>query len=468
VEALVDIDQWMRTIAVEHIVGNWDSVGYRNGSNMFAYKTRSGRWQLLIWDIDVALRSDYGTGPTSDLFEAADPTLDRLLKHPPFRRAYWRALLEAVNGPLLDSWVDPLLDAKYAALRENGVTAQSPAAIKAWIAARRDYIVLQLATVTTNFTVHGPGTFTTNLEVVTLTGSAPLEVDRILVNGQVYPLTWTGVTAWSMTLAVRPGTNQLTLLGYDGGNQRVAGASNLITVISTAIPSLPTNAVVVNEWLASNLATLPDASDGQYDDWIELYNPATNAVDLSGWFLTDDLSRPAQWRIPNGTSIAPKGFLLVWADGQTNDNGFDADLHAGFKLDRGGDAIGLADPVGRLVDGVGFGAQAADISQGRFPDGAALPFVFMSSPTPRAPNQWVGLTGIAMGNDHRANLVWPAVPGQAYRVEYRERLDAGEWVALGPDLIATNSSLSFTDSAAALPQRFYRIVLVAGFGSSRQ
>ena len=81
----------------------------------------------------------------------------------------------------------------------------------------------------------------------------------------------------------------------------------------------------INEWMA-------DPTPG--DDWFELYNPNTNAVDLSGYFLTDTLTQPDRWRIPNNTFISGRGFLLVWADNDTSLNASDTngDLHANFQL----------------------------------------------------------------------------------------------------------------------------------------
>ena len=52
-ERVIDVDQWLRTFAVEHLVGNWDSYGYRNQQNMYAYKPERGRWSMLIWDINI-------------------------------------------------------------------------------------------------------------------------------------------------------------------------------------------------------------------------------------------------------------------------------------------------------------------------------------------------------------------------------------------------------------------------------
>ena len=59
-------------------------------------------------------------------------------------------------------------------------------------------------------------------------------------------------------------------------------------------------AVVVNEILASNTLDLADPQ-GEHDDWIELYNTGTVAVDVGGCYLTDDLSRPTRWQIPTDT-----------------------------------------------------------------------------------------------------------------------------------------------------------------------
>jgi hypothetical protein len=142
--------------------------------------------------------------------------------------------------------------------------------------------------------------------------------------------------------------------------------------------------ILINEWMAGN-ATLPDPADGDFDDWFELYNAGTTAVDLGGYRLTDNLAEPGQFIIPSGVGIGPGGFLLVWADDETGQNGGD-DLHTNFKLSVGGEAIGLYDPNLNLVDAVTFPAQTNDVSQGRSPDGFPAPFEWLPTPTPGGPN----------------------------------------------------------------------------------
>ena len=85
--------------------------------------------------------------------------------------------------------------------------------------------------------------------------------------------------------------------------------------------------VVINEIMASNNITASDEY-GEFDDWIELYNNSASAVDLSGYFLSDDPLDLLKWSIPNGTTISGNDYLIIWAD---NDLG-QIPLHANFKL----------------------------------------------------------------------------------------------------------------------------------------
>jgi len=143
--------------------------------------------------------------------------------------------------------------------------------------------------------------------------------------------------------------------------------------------------VVVNEFLASNVGGQADPQ-GEFDDWIELYNPGDTPLDVGGMYLTDDLSLPRKWRIPLGrpaeTTIAPHRYLVVWADGDVADSG----LHAEFSLDASGEELALIDVDGATVlDSLSFGQQRADISYGRFPDGSDT-WSLLGLPSPNGRN----------------------------------------------------------------------------------
>lgn len=140
--------------------------------------------------------------------------------------------------------------------------------------------------------------------------------------------------------------------------------------------------VRINEWMADNASFMTDPY-GEWDDWIELYNFGTQDVDLSGYWLTDNLAQPNKWSFPTGTTIAAGGFLLVWADNghPTQTNG----LHTSWALSKSGEAIGLYTPSGWVVDSLVFGTQTTDRTEGRWPDGEDNIYA-LAIPTPLAPN----------------------------------------------------------------------------------
>ena len=143
--------------------------------------------------------------------------------------------------------------------------------------------------------------------------------------------------------------------------------------------------LVINEVLASNGVSGRDPQ-GQCDDWIEIHNYGDAPIDMGGMYLTDDLDRPTKWQIPAAdpalTTVASQGYLLIWADGDTEDEG----LHANFKLAADGEDLGLFDADGTtLIDRVSFPALTTDMSYGRDPD-AHDQWQFLATPTPGAEN----------------------------------------------------------------------------------
>ena len=237
------------------------------------------------------------------------------------------------------------------------------------------------------------------------------------------------------------------------------GATN-----NNAAPPFP---LFINEWMAANAAALADPADGHFDDWFEIFNPNSAAVDLTGYTITDNLTNAAaRWPIPAGTRIGPRGFLLVWADNDTTQNNTNSpDLHANFKLNQDGEEIGLFAPDGSLVDSVNFGAQTNDISQGRWPDGSPAIY-FMPVPTPRSANviptsppSEIQIISTSVNVEGNFVITWTGEPGRTYRVQYKEDLKAPAWIDLA-DVPVDDPLGSTTDVIAGASQRFYRIQLL--------
>jgi hypothetical protein len=129
--------------------------------------------------------------------------------------------------------------------------------------------------------------------------------------------------------------------------------------------TLPVNGnVVVNEFMASNTSTATD-QNGEYDDWIELYNNSSSPISLNGYYLSDEMGDPYKWQFPD-TTIAANGYLIVWSDNDTTQSG----LHANFKLSAAGEMVVLNDASKNMLDQVTFSAQSSDVSTGRYPNGS--------------------------------------------------------------------------------------------------
>ncbi len=167
-------------------------------------------------------------------------------------------------------------------------------------------------------------------------------------------------------------------------------------------PSVLVGTLFINEFMADNDTTIEDPDEpGAYEDWIEIFNAGSSAVDLGGLYLTDDLTDPTQWQVPLGVSIPAGDHLLFWADGD-EDQG---DTHTNFKLGASGEAIGFFDADGvSLIDSVVFGAQFLDVSYGRSPDGED-DWGFMATATPGATNGAFNEPPVIAGTEQ--SPAWP-------------------------------------------------------------
>lgn len=165
--------------------------------------------------------------------------------------------------------------------------------------------------------------------------------------------------------------------------------------------------VVINEVMASNSTTAAD-ENGDYDDWIELYNVSDEAVDLSGFYLSDNPSKIDKWVFDEGTSIAAHGYMILWAD----EDGAQGPLHTNFKLSASGESLSLADSQKRLVDTVNFKQQITDMGYARVPNGSG-PFVI------QAPTFGVNNATVATGEPAATARVklFPTLASDFIRIE---------------------------------------------------
>lgn len=157
----------------------------------------------------------------------------------------------------------------------------------------------------------------------------------------------------------------------------------IVFLFFTETASAQQAGLILNEVMASNSTTIAD-EDGDFEDWIELFNASDEAVNLQGYALSDDESRPQRWIFP-AVTLQPGEFLLVWASGKDRRIPF-GELHTNFSISAGGEEILLTDPFGTTIDFIPPTPIPTDISFGRYPDGSDV-WQFFTVPTPGTPNE---------------------------------------------------------------------------------
>lgn len=139
--------------------------------------------------------------------------------------------------------------------------------------------------------------------------------------------------------------------------------------------------IVINELMPKNTQFGSD-QNGQFDDWIELYNRANEDIDISGYYLTDSKNELTKWKFPEGTMLEKNGYLIVWADG---DSTTQVGLHTPYKLSALGETVLLISPEMNVIEEVKYPATSLQQSWARMPNGTG-DFIW-STPTHNGENK---------------------------------------------------------------------------------
>ncbi|HEY5911572.1 MAG TPA: lamin tail domain-containing protein [Verrucomicrobiae bacterium] len=446
-ERLADMENWMRVFAANHAAGNWDAFGAQNSQNLYGYMgTQGTRYSLLMFDFNIVIGNSGSWGPGQNLFVVNDQDANtkNIYNEPTFRRMYWRALQELVNGPLNPTVSEPLLDAKYSAFVMNGLNVENPnAAIKTWLGQARDSIAVQLGSVNAaGFALNSAYTLSNN--VAFLTGTAPVNIRSIWVNGAEYPLRWTSLTGFRVAVPLQPGTNTLSVVGVDAHNQPFPGASNTLTaVFSGTVPS-PAGQVVFNE-----ICYQPPLPGAQY---VELFNKSTTATyDLSNWRL-----QGLAYTFPPGAAIGPQSYLVLAANAAAFSAAYGVSTPLfdtfGGVLQTDGETLTLIKPgtntqADLVVDKIRYGSAAPWPAAANTP-GTSLQLVDLAQDTWRVGN-WAGATtnmtvepqwlyATRSGNANSSTLtIWLESAGDIYLDDMK--LVSGNVAEAGPNLLANGS-----------------------------
>ena len=233
----------------------------------------------------------------------------------------------------------------------------------------------------------------TTVEVDFSEDVAGVDASDLLINGSP-AASVTAFAPWQYVFQFpQPATGTVQVAWAVGnGIHDLAGTPNDFTGGSWSYrldPSAPPPGVMISEFMADNKKTIHD-EDGDSSDWIELFNPTANDVNLAGWALTDDPKNLMAWRFPIVT-LPTGGYLLVFASGKDRTNAT-AELHANFQLSTGGEFLALVDPATNIVSSFTPAypsPQPTDVSYGRV-EGAPDVTGYFTVPTPGGPNSTAG------------------------------------------------------------------------------
>lgn len=406
VQNVLAVDSWLWFLAAENVFADDDSYFNKGADYGFYFEPESGRFFPIEHDGNESFTAgDVSLSPVQGSTGTNRPVLKQLLSVPHFRQRYLAHMRTILDEHFNPTAMNRAIDA-YSALSLEAITADtkksySMAAYTSDLAALRNFVRNRHAYLTNHaeLTPRPPA-----LSDLAAPAPPPDAASSAFVTVRVQPTGTNGVdSVWLHHRVKAYGRFDVTAMADDGQHGDGGAGDGIWGALVPAHPAgtkvrfyaearsanaakaaafLPAHAevetlsyrvalttakdspVVLNEILADNVAAVSDPQ-GHYDDWIELRNLTDREMDLTGYHLTDEPSNPRKWRFPDGTRIAPNGYLVVWADEDGQDS---PGLHANFKLAASGEQVYLTDTDARLnavLDSVTFGTQSPDVAWGR-------------------------------------------------------------------------------------------------------
>ncbi|KXK58017.1 MAG: CotH kinase family protein [Chlorobi bacterium] len=191
------------------------------------------------------------------------------------------------------------------------------------------------------------------------------------------------------------------------------GAEHDVYTYTVAAETAAGATVVINEFMASNSATVVDNAE-EYEDWIELYNTASEPVNLAGYHITDDPTKMDKWTFPEGAVIPANGYFILWAD-EDDEQGAN---HCNFKLSASAEQLLLSDASMAIIDSVSWGQQTADMSFARKPNGTGN--FAIQAPTFNSTND-APTTGVSQENQTTGLRAFPNPANEWLRIILNNR-----------------------------------------------
>lgn len=139
--------------------------------------------------------------------------------------------------------------------------------------------------------------------------------------------------------------------------------------------------IVINEIVSSNSSIIQDC-DGDFSDWIELYNLNDYSINLEGYGLSDNINSIGKWVFPD-VNLAAHGYLLIFASGK--DKIQNNVMHTNFKISQSGEPVILSSNDGEILSETEAISLPTDNSYACITDGNNK-MIITSSVTPNSSN----------------------------------------------------------------------------------
>lgn len=245
------------------------------------------------------------------------------------------------------------------------------------------------------------------VEVIFSESVIGVDAADLLINGTpASGLTGSGLGPYVFTFA--PPSNGPVTFSWAAGHgiQDVASPANTFAGgdWTTNLSATGIGNLVINEFLASNGTGILD-ENGDQEDWIEIFNPGPNPVNLNGWALTSDDGDLAEWVFP-AWSLNAGQYMIVYASGKNRkpaqatagvDNAntiASPRLHTNFTINENGGYLALTSPESPRAVVSGFNPypeQRTDYSYGPQPAGGLR---YFKPSSPKAANAASTLTSV--------------------------------------------------------------------------
>jgi uncharacterized repeat protein (TIGR02543 family) len=157
----------------------------------------------------------------------------------------------------------------------------------------------------------------------------------------------------------------------------------LITSI-TSVVAVPveasTDGLIINEVCTDNDSGIAMV-DGSHTDYIEIYNSSDSDIDISGFGVSDKVTKPLKTTIKNGTVIKAKSYILIYCDKSATAS--DDEILVALGLSKNGESVFFSDSNGTLIDSVTVPALVTDTTYARNSSGE---WEVTTTPTPNEEN----------------------------------------------------------------------------------